>query len=70
MSQESPRLDRIENIVTVLEVDIKTMSKAVTELAGSVKQLVVLQTDQQLLKQEAVPIKEELIAELPSYPLG
>jgi hypothetical protein len=46
------------------------MSKAVTELAGSVKQLVVLQTDQQLLKQEAVPIKEELIAELPSYPLG
>jgi len=52
MSQESPRLDRIENIVTVLEVDIKTMSKAVTELAGSVKQLVVLQTDQQLLKQE------------------
>jgi hypothetical protein len=28
MSQESPRLDRIENIVTVLEVDIKTMSKA------------------------------------------
>jgi polyhydroxyalkanoate synthesis regulator protein len=52
MSQESPRLDRIENIVTVLEVDIKTMSKAVTELAGSVKQLVALQTDQQLLKQE------------------
>ena len=52
MNQESPRLDRIENIVTALEVDIKTMSKAVTELAGSVKQLVVLQTDQQLLKQE------------------
>lgn len=52
MNPESPRLDRIENIVTALEVDIKTMSKAVTELAGSVKQLVVLQTDQQLLKQE------------------
>ena len=52
MNPESPRLDRIENIVTALEVDIKTMSKAVTDLAGSVKQLVVLQTDQQLLKQE------------------
>ena len=46
------RLDRIEQVVTALEIDIKTMSNAVTDLAGSVRMLVDLQTNQKLLAQE------------------
>ena len=46
------RLDRIEQVVTDLEVDIKLMAKAVGEMAASMKQLVEMQTEQKLLKQE------------------
>ena len=49
---DKDRLNRIEHIVVELEADMKITANAVKELAESVKQLVALQVEQQLLKQE------------------
>jgi len=49
---DTDRLNRIEHIVVELEADMKVTSNAVKDLAESVKQLVTVQTEQQLLKKE------------------
>ena len=49
---ESPRLDRIEQIVISLEADMKIMANSVSSMAGSMEKFVEMQTDHKLLKQE------------------
>lgn len=49
---DSPRLDRIEQIVISLEADMKIMANSVSSMATSMEKFVEMQTDHKLLKQE------------------
>jgi len=49
---DSPRLDRIEQIVISLEADMKIMASSVSSMAHSMEKFVEMQTDHKLLKQE------------------
>lgn len=49
---DSPRLDRIEQIVISLEADMKIMASSVSSMAASMERFVEMQTDHKLLKQE------------------
>jgi phage host-nuclease inhibitor protein Gam len=70
MGEERERLDGIERVVIKLEQDIKTMTHSVSEMAQSMKQLVDMQMDQKLLKQEMEHRCDVVTAELRSLKEG